>query len=78
MGCAPFTLLHAQPCHRRPALQEAMVSMHPTPQVEGFWYTRQLGSTDRSVIEEGGSYRCYMSSIRVLDNGNVNVTYFHR
>ncbi|XP_058528461.1 allergen Fel d 4-like [Ochotona princeps] len=55
----------------------AQPGFHPE-QVEGFWYTRQLGSTDRSVIEEGGSYRCYMSSIRVLDNGNVNITYFHR
>ncbi|XP_005408606.1 PREDICTED: major urinary protein-like [Chinchilla lanigera] len=47
-------------------------------EVEGPWQTLKLGATDRSVIEEGGAYRCFMTSIRNLGNGNMNVTYFHR
>ncbi|XP_069922868.1 major urinary protein 20-like [Oryctolagus cuniculus] len=47
-------------------------------QVEGRWHTIKLGATDRAAIEEGGSYRCYMSSIRLLENGDLKVTYFHR
>lgn len=44
----------------------------------GPWKTLNLASTNRSVIEEGGAYRCFMTGIVHLDNGNLNVTYFHR
>ncbi|KAK7795768.1 hypothetical protein U0070_011584 [Myodes glareolus] len=47
-------------------------------QVTGPWKTLSLASTNRSVIEEGGAYRCFMTGIVHLDNGNLNVTYFHR
>ncbi|XP_028628619.1 major urinary protein-like [Grammomys surdaster] len=47
-------------------------------QVTGSWYTLKLASTDRSVIEEGGAYLCFMTGIALQDNGNLNVTYFHR
>ncbi|XP_040600806.1 trichosurin-like [Mesocricetus auratus] len=47
-------------------------------QVTGQWSTVNLASTDWSVIEEGGAYRCFMTGIALLDNGNLNVTYFHR
>ncbi|XP_062062831.1 beta-lactoglobulin [Lepus europaeus] len=47
-------------------------------QVEGHWHTIKLAATNRTAIEEGGSYRCYMSSIRLLENGDLKVTYFHR
>ncbi|XP_027241486.1 trichosurin [Cricetulus griseus] len=47
-------------------------------QVTGHWSTLNLASTDRSVIEEGGAYQCFMTGIALLDNGNLNVTYLHR
>ncbi|XP_038193986.2 epididymal-specific lipocalin-9-like [Arvicola amphibius] len=47
-------------------------------QVTGSWKTLNLASTNRSVIEEGGAYRCFMPSIVHLNNGNLNITYFHR
>ncbi|XP_006863867.1 PREDICTED: uncharacterized protein LOC102831863 [Chrysochloris asiatica] len=47
-------------------------------QVQGRWTSVKLGSTNRSAIEEGGDYRCYMSSIKLLKDGNLKVTYFHR
>ncbi|XP_034360300.1 epididymal-specific lipocalin-9-like isoform X2 [Arvicanthis niloticus] len=50
---------------------------HPE-QVTGSWHTLKLASTDRSLIEEGGAYLCFMTGIVLLDNGNLNVTYFHR
>ncbi|XP_052040636.1 salivary lipocalin-like [Apodemus sylvaticus] len=50
---------------------------HPE-QVIGSWYTLILASTDPSAIEEGGAYLCYMTGIVLLDNGSLNVTYFHR
>ncbi|XP_031229191.1 glycodelin [Mastomys coucha] len=50
---------------------------HPE-QVVGSWHTLNLASTDPSVIEEGGPYLCFMTDIALLDNGNLNVTYFHR
>ncbi|XP_007954179.1 lipocalin Can f 6.0101-like [Orycteropus afer afer] len=53
--------------------------MHPGHfQIEGKWNSIKLGATNRAVIEEGGSYRCFMSAIELLKNGNLNVTYFHR
>ncbi|KAH0506930.1 Vomeronasal secretory protein 1 [Microtus ochrogaster] len=42
------------------------------------WKTLSLASTNRSVIEEGGAYQCFMTGIVRLANGNLNVTYFHR
>uniref|UniRef100_A0A8D2H920 Major urinary protein 20-like n=1 Tax=Urocitellus parryii TaxID=9999 RepID=A0A8D2H920_UROPR len=50
---------------------------HPE-QVEGPWHTIKLGATDPSVIEEGGSYLCSMSGIKLLEDGDLNITYFHR
>ncbi|XP_047379598.1 lipocalin Can f 6.0101-like isoform X1 [Sciurus carolinensis] len=50
---------------------------HPE-QVEGPWHTIKLGATNRSVIEEGGSYLCFMSDIKLLEDGNLNITYFHK
>uniref|UniRef100_A0A8D2DWQ3 Lipocalin/cytosolic fatty-acid binding domain-containing protein n=1 Tax=Sciurus vulgaris TaxID=55149 RepID=A0A8D2DWQ3_SCIVU len=47
-------------------------------QVEGPWHTIKLGATNRSVIEEGGSYLCFMSDIKLLEDGNLNITYFHK
>ncbi|XP_057610597.1 trichosurin-like [Chionomys nivalis] len=47
-------------------------------QVTRAWKTLNLASTNRSVIEEGGAYRCFMTGIVRLANGNLNVTYFHR
>uniref|UniRef100_A0A8C5ZHQ8 Lipocalin/cytosolic fatty-acid binding domain-containing protein n=1 Tax=Marmota marmota marmota TaxID=9994 RepID=A0A8C5ZHQ8_MARMA len=47
-------------------------------QVEGPWHTVKLGATDPSVIEEGGSYLCSMSGIKLLEDGDLNITYFHR
>ena len=44
----------------------------------GAWKTLNLASTNRSVIEEGGAYQCFMTGIVRLANGNRNVTYFHR
>uniref|UniRef100_A0A8C6I7J1 Lipocalin 11 n=1 Tax=Mus spicilegus TaxID=10103 RepID=A0A8C6I7J1_MUSSI len=55
----------------------ALQDFHPE-QVTGPWHTLKLASTDRSLIEEGGAYRCFMTDIVLLDNGNLNVTYFHR
>ncbi|MEJ1271828.1 lipocalin 11 [Cricetulus griseus] len=49
-----------------------------TQEVTGHWSTLNLASTDRSVIEEGGAYQCFMTGIALLDNGNLNVTYLHR
>ncbi|KAL1786170.1 hypothetical protein HispidOSU_014950, partial [Sigmodon hispidus] len=42
------------------------------------WVTLNLASTDWSVIEDEGAYECFMTGIALLDNGNLNVTYFHR
>nr|XP_038962048.1 trichosurin-like [Rattus norvegicus] len=47
-------------------------------QVTGSWHTFKLAATDPSVVEEGGAYRCFMTGIVLLDNGNLNVTYLHR
>lgn len=47
-------------------------------QVAGPWQTIKLGATNRSVIEDGGAYLCFMTGIQILANGNLNVTYFHR
>uniref|UniRef100_A0A8C6RKB3 Lipocalin 11 n=1 Tax=Nannospalax galili TaxID=1026970 RepID=A0A8C6RKB3_NANGA len=55
----------------------AQPGFHPE-QVEGPWTTFKLGSTDQSVIEEGGAYCCFMTGITLLENGNLNITYFHR
>uniref|UniRef100_A0A286XQZ9 Lipocalin/cytosolic fatty-acid binding domain-containing protein n=1 Tax=Cavia porcellus TaxID=10141 RepID=A0A286XQZ9_CAVPO len=46
--------------------------------VEGPWHTLELGATDRSTIEEGGAYRCFLTSIRNLANRNLHVTYFQK
>ncbi|XP_063100159.1 beta-lactoglobulin [Cavia porcellus] len=56
-----------------PSLQVA-----PVLQVEGPWHTLELGATDRSTIEEGGAYRCFLTSIRNLANRNLHVTYFQK
>ncbi|EHB11624.1 Major urinary proteins 11 and 8, partial [Heterocephalus glaber] len=47
-------------------------------QVEGPWHTLELAATNRSVIMEGGSYRCFMIGLRTLRNGNLDVIYFQR
>ncbi|XP_012884812.1 PREDICTED: uncharacterized protein LOC105995590 [Dipodomys ordii] len=47
-------------------------------QAEGHWYTIKLGATNPSAVQEGGAFRCFMTNIRGLENGNLNVTYFHR
>ncbi|XP_006900704.1 PREDICTED: uncharacterized protein LOC102850000 [Elephantulus edwardii] len=47
-------------------------------QIEGQWFSIKLGATDWSAIKEGGSYRCFMSTIKTLKNGDLKVTYFHR
>nr|XP_015854889.2 trichosurin [Peromyscus maniculatus bairdii] len=47
-------------------------------QVIGSWETLKLASNDRSVVEEEGAYECFMTGIALLDNGNLNVSYFHR
>uniref|UniRef100_A0A8C5P323 Lipocalin 11 n=1 Tax=Jaculus jaculus TaxID=51337 RepID=A0A8C5P323_JACJA len=55
----------------------ALQDFHPE-QVEGPWHTIKLGATDKTVIEEGGAYLCFMTGITLLQNGDLNVTYFHR
>ncbi|XP_052578377.1 epididymal-specific lipocalin-9-like [Peromyscus californicus insignis] len=47
-------------------------------QVTGPWETLKLASNDRSVVEKEGAYECFMTGIVLLDNGNLNVSYFHR
>ncbi|XP_069862937.1 female-specific lacrimal gland protein-like [Dipodomys merriami] len=47
-------------------------------QAEGHWYTIKLGATNPSAVQEGGAFRCFMTNIRGLENGNLNITYFHR
>ncbi|XP_059115096.1 major urinary protein-like isoform X2 [Peromyscus eremicus] len=46
--------------------------------VTGSWETLELASNDRSVVEEEGAYECFMTGIDLLDNGNLNISYFHR
>ncbi|XP_048193456.1 allergen Fel d 4-like [Perognathus longimembris pacificus] len=47
-------------------------------QAEGAWHTVALGASRPSAVQEGGAFRCFMTDVRGLGNGDLNVTYFHR